>query len=327
MAGCEEGLKEMRLHRPIGIASLAFALQLAAMQAGLAWGPQGHRIVALLAGHLLQQSDPAVHAKMLALLAGDRSDRSRRRTKIDLAGEATWLDTLIEKSPEARDAMAAWNATRLKPDHPDIAAACFGHTPLPAGYPASHGPRENCSLDKVAQFERELKNPGSSPSARATAVRFLLSLVPDLNDPLLAIDEGDQGGFCVALQVEAKPPVRLATYWDETLVAVAAGHNAARGAAALATAIGTAERSGWAQGGPQAWLQDSFEVAKTVTYSFMAEQPAGKHTFAAAPGEPCPTVNLYRVGPDYERKALAAVRTQLAKAGVRLAAVLRDSLK
>jgi hypothetical protein len=38
-------------------------------------------------------------------------------------------------------------------------------------------------------------------------------------------------------------------------------------------------------------------------------------------------VALYRVGPDYETKALAAVKQQLAKGGLRLAQLLRDSFK
>ena len=70
-------------------------------------------------------------------------------------------------------------------------------------------------------------------------------------------------------------------------------------------------------------------VARTVAYGFGAEQSAGKHSFPAKKGqaEKCPSVDLYRVGSDYETKALAAVKTQLAKAGVRLARMLRDGFK
>ena len=70
-------------------------------------------------------------------------------------------------------------------------------------------------------------------------------------------------------------------------------------------------------------------MAKSVAYGFGAEQPAGKHSFPPPKGqaEPCPSVDLYKVGPDYETKALAAVKTQLAKAGLRLARLLRDNLK
>jgi hypothetical protein len=312
----------MRLQSMVAIAAAALLMLLP--RAGLTWGLEGHRVIALVADQLLRRSDPALDAKITALF---KTDSDNHLTKTDIAGEAAWPDVLREKSEEAREAMALWHATRLKPDKPDIASACFGHTPLPAGYPASHGPRANCSVDKVVQFEAELKNPQTSSFERIAAVRFLLNLVGDLHDPLQAIDHGDQGGFCVAIQVGSKPPTRLSTYWQETLVGEATGRDAAKGAARLLASIGTAELGDWPRGHPEAWAQETYEIAKTVTYSFAAEQPAGKHTFPAAKGEPCPTVNLYHVGPDYETKALAAVRTQLAKAGVRLAAVLRDNFK
>ena len=59
--------------------------------------------------------------------------------------------------------------------------------------------------------------------------------------------------------------------------------------------------------------------------SLAADSAAGKYTFPVAKGEPesCGEVNLYRVGADYEAKALAAIKQQLAKSGVRLAQVLR----
>ena len=65
-----------------------------------------------------------------------------------------------------------------------------------------------------------------------------------------------------------------------------------------------------------------------MTYAFGNEQPA-QYEFPAKKGqaEPCKSVALYRVGPEYETKALAAVKTQLAKGGVRLARLLRDGFK
>lgn len=316
----------MRLLRLVAVGVIALAFLALLPRAGLAWDPEGHRIIAALADQLLRRSDLVVHAKLLALL---KSDKDNRLTKSDIADEATWPDVLREKSEEARGATAPWHATRLKPDNPDMASACYHHTPLPAGYPASHGPRENCSVDKVLQFEAELRNRETSSFERIAAVRFLLNLVGDLHDPLEAIDEGDRGGFCVAIQVGSEPPMRLSRYWQERLVGELAGRDAAKGAARLLASIGTAELSDWPRGHPEAWAQETYGIAKSVTYGFAAEQPAGKHTFAAAKGraEPCPTVNLYHVGPDYETKALAAVRTQFAKAGVRLAAALRDNFK
>jgi len=310
---------------PVGVIAAAVAALLLPMRASLAWGPEGHRVIALIADRALQQSDPGVRAKILAILA---TDKGKGLTKNDIASEATWADVLREKSEEARSATGAWHSTRFTPDNPDLARACFGRNPLPSGYPASRGPRDNCSIDKIVQFAAELKDPETSPGERLAAVQFLLNLAGDLNDPLHAIDRGDQGGECVAVQIGSKPPVRL-SYWQDTLVADVVGPDPAKGAARIAASVPAAESQKWAEGNPESWALETYQVAKTVTYSFAAGQPEGKHSFPPRPGqgETCPAPDLYRVGPEYETKALAAVRLQLAKAGLRLARVLRDSLK
>jgi hypothetical protein len=312
-----------RLIGPAVVIGATVAVLLLPMRSSLAWGPQGHRVIALIADRMLQQSDAGVRATVLALLASDKGDRL---AKPDIASQATWADVLREKSEEARGATTPWHSTRLKSDSPDLAAACFGRKPLPSGYPASRGPRENCSVDKIEQFAAELKNPETSSHERLAATRFLLNLVGDLHDPLHAID---RDGTCIALQIGSKPPVRLSTYWEETLVAEVAGSDAAKGAARIAAALPAAEAQKSAEGTPETWAQESYEVARTVAYGFAAAQPAGKHSFPAKKGqtEKCPSVDLYRVGPDYETKALAAVNQQLLKAGVRLARILRDGFK
>src|SRR5260370_5869622 len=301
---------------PVGFIAAAVASLLLPMRASLAWGPEGHRVIALIADRALQQSDPGVRAKILAILA---TDKGKGLTKNDIASEATWADVLREKSEEARHATGAWNSTRFSPDNPDLARACSGRNPLPAGYPASHGPKDNCSVDKIEQFATELKDPETTPGERLTAVQFLLNLAGDLNDPLHAIDRGDQAGAFAAVQISAKPPVRLSTYWGDTLVAEAVGPDSAKGAARIAASVPAAESQKWAEGNPESWALETYQVAKTVTYSFAAGQPEGKHSFPprAGQGETCPSADRYQVGPEYETKALAAVRLQLAKAGVR----------
>jgi hypothetical protein len=314
-----------RLIGPVAVIAAASAALLLPLRATLAWGPEGHRVIALIADQILQKGDPGVRAKIQAILA---TDKDSRLTKNDIASEAIWADVLREKSEEARSAMAAWHSARLKPDNPDLSRACFGRNPLPAGYPASHGPRENCSVDKIEQFAAELKKPETSPGERLAAVQFLLNLVGDLNDPLQAIDRGDQGGACTAVQIGSKPPVRLSSYWQEVLAGEVVGSNPAAAAARITASIPAAESQKLAEGTPEDWARETFEVAKTVTYGFVSAQPTGKHTFPPSKGqESCASADLYTVGADYETKALAAVKTQLAKAGARLARVLRDSLK
>lgn len=315
------------MRRWIGPATLAGVVCAVLMppRASLAWGLDGHRAIALLGDRVLQQTDPAARTKVQAVLA---TDKDNKLTKHDIASEATWADVLRDKSPEARLGTSAWHATRFKPNSPDLAAACFGRKKLPSGYPASRGPQDNCSVDKIQQFVAELKNPETTSFQQLAALQFVLNLVGDVNDPLNAIDHGDHGGHCVALQIGTKPPVRLSSYWEDTLVRQVVGADAASGAARLMAGL-PPEAQKWAEGNPEAWARESHEIAKAVTYSFAAEKPVGKYDFPARKGQEtaCPSAPLYRVGPDYETKALAAVRTQLAKAGLRLAAVLRDSFK
>src|SRR6266853_6560710 len=256
----------------VGFIAAAIAALLLPMRASVAWGPEGHRVIALIAERALQQSDPAVRAKILAILA---TDKGKGLTKNDIASEATWADVLREKSEEARHATGAWHSTRFSPDNPDLARACSGRNPLPAGYPASHGPKDNCSVDKIQQFAAELKDPETSPGERLAAVQFLLNLAGDLNDPLHAIDRGDQGGECIAVQIGSKPPVRLSTYWRDTLVAEVVGSDPAKGAARIAASVPAAEAQKSAEGTPESWAQETYEVAKTVTYGFGAALPAG----------------------------------------------------
>jgi hypothetical protein len=291
-----------------------------------AWGPEAHRAIALIADKFLQQNDAAVRGKLQAVLA---TDKDNHLTKNDIASEAIWADVLRDKSPEARFATSQWHVVRLRPDSPDLAAACSGHKPLPAGYPASRGPPDNCVVDKILQFEKELQNPDISAGERLAALQFLLNLVPDVNDPLLAIDRGDQGGQCTAIQIGAKPPVRLSTYWQSTLVGEVIGRDPAAGAARILASVAGADAQKWAAGNPESWALESHEVAKTVVYGFPPDSAAGKYAFPGGRGEQeaCSEATLYKVGADYETKVLAAAKQQLAKAGIRLAQAMRDSFK
>jgi len=318
-----------RKWRPVAvvIAVAAGAFLLPAVRPALAWGPDAHWTIALIADRILQQKAPAVRAKVTALLAADKDNRL---TKTDIASAAIWADVLREKSEEARLATSGWHFTRLNFESPDLTRDCFNHPPVPEGYPASRGPADNCSLDKIEQFDKELRSAATLPGERTTALKFLLNLVGDLHQPLYAIGRNDRGGRCVALQIgAAKAPARLLSYWDSTLAGEVIGGDAGKAAAAITAGIKTDRALSWAAGTPAEWARESYEVGKTVAYSFAKGAPAGKYTFPAAPKEtdPCGAVDLYKVGADYETRGLETVREQLAKAGVRLAFLLGEALK
>jgi hypothetical protein len=314
-------------HSCLAIACCALCAWLSSMRPGAAWGPEGHRIIAVIADHALEQSDPAARAKVAALLA---TDTGNNLTKTDIASEATWADVLRQRSEEARTATTAWHYVRFNADNPDLQRACFGRPALPPGYPAGHGPQDACVVDKIEQFAKELADPATNEGERRIALQFMLNLVGDLHEPLYAIDHGDDGSDCVAIVVDkAASPVRLLTYWDETLVAQVGGGDPAKGAAQVTTGLAAEEMQKWAGGTPEDWARESYDVAKIVAYAFSTDSAGAKYNFPKRTRDDanCGPVPRSTADAAYESKARDAVKQQLAKAGIRLATLLHESLK
>jgi S1/P1 Nuclease len=314
-------------------ASLCLAAMVLALTPAesLAWNDEGHMIVALVADRLLQTQESPAQRKLAELLA---TDKSNTWTKTDIAGEATWADALREKSQEGRFATTKWHYVKLDLNNPDLTKACFGKPALRSMVPASHGPADDCILDKIDQFAKELRDPATFPEERLMALQFLLNFVGDVHDPLNTIEHNDKEGRCVALlPPETKTPVRLSAYWDDTLVAEAEGKDPAKAAAEIVAGLTPADVRKWSSGTPADWAQEAHQVAKDIAYSFAKDAPkeasAGKYTFPLRKGEtdPCGPVPVYKVDAAYRDRALAAVKEQLAKAGVRLAFLLRENLQ
>jgi hypothetical protein len=294
---------------------------------GRAWNAEGHMIVALVADRLLQAQESPAQGKIAELLAGDKSNAW---TRTDIAGEATWADALLDKTTEGRIATSKWHYVKLEPANPDLTKACFGKPALPEMAPASHGLQDDCAVDKIEQFAKELRDPATLPGERLMALQFLLNLVGDIHDPLNTIEHNDQGGQCVALLLPgAKAPVRLRAYWDDTLVAEAEGKDPIRAANEIVASLTPAEIRKWSSSSPAEWAQESYNIAKDVTYSFEKEPATGKYEFPVKKGEkdPCGAVPVYRVDAGYRERAIAAIKEQLTKAGIRLASLLRDNLQ
>lgn len=291
-----------------------------------AWGSEAHEIIALLADRLLETGDPAVEKKIAEIIAADKSNTW---TKNNIAGEANWADALRENSPEGRAATTKWHYVKLDPDNPDLTKACFGRPALQPMMPASHGPQDDCIVDKIEQFAKELRESGTSEPERLMAVQFLLNLVGDIHDPLFTVERNNQSGHCVAVVPPGgKTPVRLSVYWEDDLVAEAEGKNPAKAAEQIAARLTAVDIRKWSGGTPEEWARESYELAKSVVYGFPAE-PGGQFTFPARKGETdaCGPVPLHRLNAGYRDRAVAALKEQLAKAGVRLAALLRDNMQ
>jgi hypothetical protein len=86
----------------------------------LAWGEEGHRVIALIADHYLT---PEVKQKVDAMLAADTDTL----TKHDIASEAIWAETYrnFDKAKTQADYAdhETWHSLKLELGNPDIDAS------------------------------------------------------------------------------------------------------------------------------------------------------------------------------------------------------------
>jgi hypothetical protein len=281
---------------------LAAALLVAAATPApaLAWGYEGHKIVAAIARSYLL---PAVQAKIDALLAADTDTLEPH----DMLSAATWADTYRNSHRET----SQWHFVDLELDHPDGTAACFGYPA--SAKPASAGPAQDCITDRIKAFEAELADPATPQAERILALKFVLHLVGDVHQPLHAADNHDHGGNCVPVALGPKVS-NLHSYWD-TGVIVEMGKDPIALADKLSAQITPAQKAAWEKGDPETWAAESYKIAKSVVYSI-----------GSRPG--CDSLDHTPLAPpaSYDEAAKAAVAIQLERAGVRLARVLNQTL-
>ncbi len=167
--------------------------------------------------------------------------------------------------------------------------------------------RRDCARDNcvVRQIERDiglLRDPRAPRAARLDAFRFLIHFVADLHQPLHAADRHDKGGNSVNV-LQGRRRSNLHRVWDQDVV-VALGSDSMRVAASLERDLVPADRAKMMAGTPADWANESFQIASREIY---ASLPAG---------------GPVRLPRDYTEREKTAVRQQLLRAGLRLAAIL-----
>ncbi len=169
------------------------------------------------------------------------------------------------------------------------------------GYDAGRDcPSGDCIVAAIARFEDVLRDRHAAKSARAEALMWLIHLLGDLHQPLHCADDHDRGGNAVTLW-DGDRRTNLHSIWDRSPgMLPEANGGAAALAGALERKIGPLQQGDWKRGTPVRWATESFRIARDRIY---AERAKGSI-------EPDPMV----------------VRLQLEKAGVRLGALINQSL-
>src|SRR6266478_3234806 len=285
--------------------ALAAVLNLAQPRSAIAWGDEGHEVVALVAQSFL---DPDVRKRVSALLAADTSSL----TAHDIASEATWADKFRDANADgSRNKTRQWHFVDIEITAPNLDAACFNHPAIPAGATASGGPADDCVVDKIQEFAAELADPATDLEEQVVALKFVLHFVGDLHQPLHSSDDHDRGGNDKRVSATGFPAGNLHHFWDTEFVDQL-GPDAKTIASDLIGHITAQQQAQWQVGGPTDWAKESFKIAQDDVYGQLP-QPNSHGSF--------------RLTDDYVSTATNDVSLQLSKAGVRLAMILNQALR
>jgi hypothetical protein len=212
----------------------SFALLLLILAPALAWGSEGHEIVALIAARELT---PAARTQAAQLLGGAPM----------LVLESNWADEIKD---QRRDT-GPWH-------YVDIPLAA-------SGYDAKRDcPDRNCVVAQIENDMRILGNRQLANRTRAEALRLLVHFVADVHQPLHAEDNDDRGGNEVRVRIGPER-TNLHKVWDMDVVE-ALGPDAGAAAQGIEYGLTLAQRKAWASGAPAAWANESHAIAREQIY-------------------------------------------------------------
>ncbi len=268
-----------------------------------AWGPDGHKIVAVIAADNLT---PAAASHMAGILGV-----AANRSAIAMAMEAASIRPDTEFREEDR-ATAPWHFIDicLQDRRADVAARC---------------PGGNCVTRKIDEYAKRLKEGQYDRWGAAGDLAFLIHFVGDIHQPLHAATDADRGGNCV--MVDSRSGEKdLHQVWDTTVVrgleySIDSGRPETTAHRLERTYATERDADSWIPADDIAW--ESNQVARTDIYGALH-----------IPVEPCqptadicinPAGRIVELDSSYLDNADAIAGHQLAKAGFRLASLLNET--
>jgi hypothetical protein len=208
----------------------------------LAWGYEGHRIIAEIAEQFLEPQTAHQVRELLAL-----------ENVTTLADVSTWADEIRLQRRET----APWHYVNIPITLP---------TGEPATYDASRDcPKDACVVSKIEQFERELKNRQLPERQRLEALKYIVHFVGDAHQPLHVSNNHDRGGNDDPV-IFLGLPTNLHAVWDSAIIAPAVKGNERAYALQLVQNITQEQRQRWSEGGVISWVNEGHEIAARVIY-------------------------------------------------------------
>jgi hypothetical protein len=269
----------------LGIVCLSTAIQ--------AWGPQGHRLVAMIAGTYLTGNA----RQNISWLLGTQT----------LADVATWADKYLDDNVQT----AAWHYVNI----PALATAYDRTRDCPVQPRPSSGIDgdrwRDCVVDRILYNQQRLADASLDRADRAIALKFLVHFVADLHQPFhaIGIERGGNGIQVIAFGstdcstgAQSSRGCNLHGIWDSGLIERRKLGDL-QYLTALQQLIRTRRLDREPIGTPAEWAMESHAIAKKALVP-----PFGK------------------IDDSYYASYIGIVDRRLASAGLRLAAMLNRNL-
>jgi hypothetical protein len=210
--------------------------------AAFAWGPDGHRIVALIATSRLT---PEAAAQVKELLGN-----------ATLADIASWADEIRNDRPQT----AAWH-----------------YVDIPTSQPSFDEKRDGNGgdnvVDAIEYYEKYVGDKHNAANYRAEALKFLVHFVGDVHQPLHASErDHDRGGNSrLVFFLDQPRAVNLHSVWDSSILLHQMDTTSVTVfASSLNLRISAAQATEWAKGTAEDWANESHMVAVKVVYPDVA---------------------------------------------------------
>jgi hypothetical protein len=207
----------------------------------VAWGPEGHSLIARIAEAQLK---PAVHARVVEILGPGKN----------MSSVASWADEVRRSRPET----GPWHYVDIPigEAHFDMGRDCAGGA---------------CIVAAIAAMEQKLRDPAADAGARREALMFLIHFVGDMHQPLHCSDHDDKGGNSVPV-IYRDRRTSLHSAWDSGLLGNLGKEEDLFPALSQESAR---HRKKFAKGSVRDWVESSHESAKKTVYGLLPKAAEG----------------------------------------------------
>lgn len=274
--------------------AMAMACMLSITPSAYGWGATGHMLVAQIARDTMKPATRSEVDRLTKVLA------QYAPMVLDFAPAATWMDQI--KGYDLR-AFNNWHFinTAYNPDN-------LPNLPVVG---------QETVVWAIGQALTTLKSTKAADFEKALALRFLIHFAGDIHQPLHCINRyttsqpmGDRGGNDFPITGAAQ--TELHAFWDDTAnLFPSVDPKSWKGkiptfAKQIEQAVPKSKVPQWTVSDPNAWAQESYQLAVSNAYANITENSKPSDT--------------------YTQQAQAVIRQQLALGGYRLAALLDTNL-